>query len=124
VRLLVDECLSARLCELLEPAGYDVVHARDLGLLGAPDADVMAAAAEQDRVLLSADTDFGELLANSGAAKPSLVLLRRVAKSPEAQAPVLIANLPAVADDLAAGAVVVILSDRLRIRRLPVDGAS
>lgn len=122
MRLLIDECLSARLCDMLANAGHDVVHGRDLGLLGTPDAEVMAAAVEHDRVLVSADTDFGELLAKSGAVVPSVVLLRRPDKTPESQADVLTANLPAVEADLAAGAIVVILTDRLRIRRLPVGG--
>jgi predicted nuclease of predicted toxin-antitoxin system len=123
VRLLIDECLSARLCDLLAKAGHDVVHVGDLALLGAPDTAVMAAAVQHDRVLVSADTDFGELLAKSGAALPSVVLLRRPDKIPESQADVLTANLHAVAADLAAGAVVIVLADRLRIRRLPVDQA-
>ncbi len=47
----------------LEAGGHDAVHVADLGLLGAVDTEVMLAAAESDRVLISADTDFGELLA-------------------------------------------------------------
>nr|WP_246221041.1 DUF5615 family PIN-like protein [Phytoactinopolyspora mesophila] len=88
-KLLIDECLSARLCGLLAEIGHDAVHVGDLGLLGKPDADVMAAAKEDERVVISADTDFGELLAKSGAALPSVVLLRRPGKTPEEQAAVL-----------------------------------
>lgn len=121
MRLLIDECLSARLCALLAKADHDVVHVGDLGLLGAPDTEVMAAAIEHDRVLVSADADFGELLAKSGGALPSVVLLRRPDKDPESQAAVLSANLHAVEADLATGAVVIVLADRLRIRRLPID---
>lgn len=52
----------------LKESGHDAVHVGDLGLLGAVDTEVMLAAAESDRVLISADTDFGELLVNG--AKP------------------------------------------------------
>lgn len=107
---------------MLANAGHDAVHLGDLDLLGAPDERVMTAAVEDDRVLVSADTDFGELLATSSASLPSVVLLRRSDRRPESQADVLIANLPAVEADLAAGAIIVILSDRLRIRRLPIAG--
>lgn len=123
MRLLIDECLSARLCSLLADAGHEAIHVGDLDLLGKPDTDVMAAAKSDGRVLVSADTDFGELLAKSGAALPSVVLLRRPAKTPEEQAAVLKANLPAVESDLASGAVVVILHDRLRVRSLPMGGS-
>lgn len=122
MRLLIDECLSTRLRDMLANAGHDAVHLGDLDLLGAPDERVMTAAVEDDRVLVSADTDFGELLATSSASLPSVVLLRRSDRRPESQADVLIANLPAVEADLAAGAIIVILSDRLRIRRLPIAG--
>jgi len=105
---------------MLAAAGHDAAHARDFDLLGAPDTQIMAVAIEHDRVLVSADTDFGEHLARSGATLPSVVLLRRPDKTPESQADVLTANLPAVETDLAAGAVVVVLADRLRIRRLPL----
>ncbi|WP_166346661.1 DUF5615 family PIN-like protein [Phytoactinopolyspora limicola] len=124
MKLLIDECLSARLCGLLEEIGHDAVHVSDLGLLGKPDTDVMAAAKEDQRVVISADTDFGELLAKSGAALPSVVLLRRPGKTPEEQAAVLKANLPAVESDLESGAVVVFLQDRIRVRSLPIGGSA
>lgn len=63
MRLLLDESLSSSIARPLSEEGYDVVHVGDLGLLGAADDAVMQAALEQARVLISADTDFGELLA-------------------------------------------------------------
>ncbi|WP_158542736.1 hypothetical protein [Phytoactinopolyspora halophila] len=52
-----------------------------------------------------------------------MVLIRRPAKHPDEQAAVLIANLPAVEEDLSSGAVVAILNDRIRVRRLPMGGS-
>lgn len=63
MRFLIDECLSPRVSEALSDAGRDAVHLRELGLLGASDEKVMAATAGASRILVSADTDFGELLA-------------------------------------------------------------
>ena len=119
MRFLVDECLPARFAGVLRAAGHDAVHVSDMGLLAAPDEDVMAAAAEEGRVLLSADTDFGELLAVGKRLAPSLVLFRGSA-APHRRAQVLLDNLDQVADDLRAGAVVVIGDDRIRIRMLPL----
>lgn len=62
----VDECLSNRFAQLFAQAGHDVVQVSDRELLGSTDEEVMACAVRENRVLVSADTDFGELLAGSG----------------------------------------------------------
>ncbi|MGH9164335.1 MAG: DUF5615 family PIN-like protein [Acidimicrobiales bacterium] len=120
MRFLIDESLSGRVARLLGVEAHDTVHLGDLGLLGAADSDVMAAAGRADRILVSADTDFGELLALGSHSGPSLILLRRAQHRPELQAALLLANLTKVADDLAEGAIVVLGHGRVRIRRLPI----
>jgi predicted nuclease of predicted toxin-antitoxin system len=72
VRFLIDECLPPFLGAVLRSAGHDAVAALDL--CGVPDSIVMATAREQRRVLVSADTDFGEILARSNDRQPSVVL--------------------------------------------------
>ena len=55
MRFLVDNALSPKLSlELLE-RGFDAVHVRDRQLQSAPDADVLALADAEGRVLISAD---------------------------------------------------------------------
>jgi len=105
---------------LLSDAGHDAVHVGDLALLGATDETVMAAALDDSRIVVSADTDFGEVLAASIAQYPSVILLRRKGRTAEQQASILLANFAAVENDLAVGAMVVVLQDRLRVRRLPI----
>jgi predicted nuclease of predicted toxin-antitoxin system len=87
--------------------------------LGATDEQVMSLAAEQSRVVVSADTDFGELLARKQLGFPSVILLRRN-HDPDDQVRTILDALVDVNDDLLAGAIVVIVEDRLRIRRLPI----
>lgn len=68
-------------------------------------------------IIITADTDFGELLAVAGAVGPSVVLLRSADRlSPDEQAALLAANLPVVASELDTGAVVSIARGRLRVR--------
>ena len=71
--------------------------------------------------MVSADTDFGDLLVLHGSPKPSFILIRRPRerRADEVLA-LLLANLPAVEDDLLRGAIVVLNSDRVRVRRLPI----
>jgi hypothetical protein len=71
MRFLVDNALSPALAVLLTDARHDAVHVRSLGLQHAQDIDIFDRAADDDRVLVSADTDFGTLLTTRSARKPS-----------------------------------------------------
>lgn len=120
MKFLLDENQSPAIVGLLAEAGHDAVHVRDLDMKGSPDVAVLAAASAADRVVISADTDFGELLAFSNERGPSIVLLRRQQQRRAHEiAALILANLDDVADDLRAGAIVVIDDDRVRIRSLP-----
>lgn len=71
--------------------------------------------------MITADSDFSMLLASRGTARPSVIHLRQVAElSWRVHGDLLIANLPAVLDDLEHGAVVSLSPTRLAIRRLPI----
>jgi predicted nuclease of predicted toxin-antitoxin system len=107
---------------LLAAAGHNVVHVGALDLVSTPDPVILARAADEQRVLVTLDTDFGALVAYSQALTPSIVLFRgNVTRRSDRQATLLLANLDQIAEDLDAGAVVVIGDGRLRIRRLPID---
>lgn len=84
MRFLVDECLPPSLATILRSNEHDAVSVADLDLRGATDDVIMATAAEQRRVLVSADTDFGELLARGRERQPSLVLYRGSEVDPHA----------------------------------------
>jgi predicted nuclease of predicted toxin-antitoxin system len=121
VRFLVDENLSPRLAELLREAGHDVGHLRDYGMQAAPDTLVLERARAEERVLISADTDFGRILARSRGTSPSVIEIRRVSRRRSlALAFLLLANLDELAEHLEAGSVVVLEEHRVRVRRLPV----
>ena len=121
MRLLFDANLSPTVARHLNSAGHDAIHVRDLGLLAAPDPKIMAAAAEEDRVLVTADSDFAAMLALGAHRAPSVVLLRSADHMrPHEQADLLADNLKLVSDELGRGAIVSLTRRHLRVRELPI----
>lgn len=121
MKFLLDENLSPTLATLLSAAGHEAVHISGLGMRSAPDPEVFDVAVSRGCTLISADTDFGALLAIRHTAHPSLLLLRRAAnRRASEQARLILDNLATVAGDLAAGAVVVLGERTIRIRHLPL----
>jgi len=62
--------------EKLRAGGHDAVHLGEQGLHRYADEQVLAKAEAEQRILLTFDLDFGELLALSGGRAPSVVLFR------------------------------------------------
>jgi predicted nuclease of predicted toxin-antitoxin system len=121
VRFLIDQALSPTVAIELGRAGHDAVHVRELGMQAASDEEIFDHAAQDDRVVVSADTDFGTLLAIRKQTAPSVILFRHGSQHrPADQAALLKANLPQLVGALEAGSVVVIQPDRIRVRALPL----
>lgn len=119
MKFLVDQAVSWRVGSDLSAAGHDAVHVRNLDMSTAKDAVILGRAADENRIVITQDTDFGTLLAASGSQRPSVILLRMRSGRPAEQARTLLARLAAVEEDLLEGAIVVMTEDAIRIRKLP-----
>jgi predicted nuclease of predicted toxin-antitoxin system len=114
VRFLIDQALSPAVAIELNRAGHDAVHVRELGMQAASDEEIFDRAAQDDRVVVSADTHFGTLAIRKQTA-PSVILFRHGSQHrPADQADLLKTNLPQLVGALDAGSIVVIQPDRIR----------
>ena len=121
MNFLIDNALSPQVSIGLKQAGYDSVHVRDYGMQSASDTEILARALNENRIIVSADTDFGTLLARSTEIKPSFILFRGMTtRRPDTQLQILLANLSDLKEFLENGCVVVFDQNRIRVRNLPI----
>jgi predicted nuclease of predicted toxin-antitoxin system len=74
MRFLADMGVGQHIVEWLRSQGHDAVHLREQQLQRLPDADIFAKAIAEQRIILTFDLDFGEILALAGASVASLIL--------------------------------------------------
>jgi predicted nuclease of predicted toxin-antitoxin system len=121
MRFLANMGISPVTVEFLRDLGHDAVHLHDLGFDRWADANILDKAREEGWVVLTSDLDFGDLLAASQAALPSVVIFRLRDMRPANVNAHLLAMLEQHADDLIQGVVVSVAERNLRLRRLPIE---
>jgi len=89
----------------------------------ASDEAILANALSEDRIVVSADSDFSAILAAQEAERPSFILFREpnllVARD---YIDMLLPSLPVLEPERLAGCVAVFRKGRLRVRKLPFSG--
>ena len=121
MKFLIDNALSPALAAFLQQAGHDAIHVRSIGLQRADDDVIFERAAIENRIVVSADADFGTLLALRSSRQPSVIQFRgEGSRRPDALARTLLANLPQFVDSLENGCIVTFEPARVRVRLLPI----
>jgi len=114
--------VSQRVVNWLRAAGHEASHLRDEGLQRLPNGEIFAKAVAEDRIVITLDLDFGEIIAASGGRLTSVILFRLR----DTRSDTVIRRLSDVLSDsgeeLTQGAIVVVDDSRHRVRRLPIGG--
>lgn len=120
MNFLADMGISPRVVEELRQKGHDAVHLTEQGLHRMVDGDILQKARQENRVLLTHDLDFGDLLAASGGTLPSVIIFRLK----DMRAPNVSKHLFSIIDQqfepLNSGAVLSVTEQKVRIRTLPI----
>jgi predicted nuclease of predicted toxin-antitoxin system len=75
LRFLVDVGVGVASERALQAAGHDVLSVRSIDAR-MPDEQIVRLASEQERMVVTMDTDFGELVYHSGLSHAGVLLLR------------------------------------------------
>ncbi|MGA2594503.1 MAG: DUF5615 family PIN-like protein [Bryobacteraceae bacterium] len=116
MKVLADENFPRAAIEVLRKAGWDVISIAEQ-CPGVSDEEVASLCADRQRILLTFDKDFGELIFHRGLPAGSGVVLFRVTPDSPEEAAELALALVASQPDLH-GSFCVVTRDRIRVRRL------
>ena len=120
MQFLADMGVSVKVADWLRSQGHDVVHLRDRGLQRLPNGEIFELAAQEQRIVLTFDLDFGEILAQSGDRTVSVVLFRLHNPRTDNVIKRITHVLSQSSAELLQGAIVVVEDGRHRIRKLPI----
>lgn len=119
MRFLVDVCVDVRVAVWLREQGYDAIHLRELGLQRLPNGSIFSKAATENRIVLTFDLDFSEIIALSHGQKADVIVLRLRDTRHRHVIERLSRVLPGLEEKFGQGAIVMLEEHRYRIKYFP-----
>ena len=120
MKFLIDIGLSPKTVKFLQSSGHRAFRANELGMARSKDKEILEYAASNDMTVITADLDFGDILAHTKYKKPSVIIFRLKNPSPECINSLLFSALPSIKNLLEKGSIVIIEDYRIRVRELPI----
>jgi len=112
MKFLIDRCAGSRIAEWLSSLGHDVIETRSLGQ-DPGDRVILDWAAEENRILVTIDTDFGKLVYVDGARHCGLVRLPDVPAQKRIQ--LMETVLTRYSSRLETGQIITVRGDKIRV---------
>ena len=121
MRIVADAHISPRTVQFLNGLGHDAVHVDDVMPASTPDHAIIDWTVSNDRVVLTQDLDFSEIVAVSGMSQPSVIQLRLSDAQVDRVNRILELVLPQLEAPVANGIIASVNDNaRIRIRQLPI----
>lgn len=120
MRLLLDQGLPRTAAKLLRDAGIDTLHVGEIEMAAAKDIEILEYAKNEQRIVVTLDSDFHTLLAKDNAAIPSVIRVRIEGLKAQAFTLLIQHVLSQCSEALSeSGCAVTVQDQKIRIRRLP-----
>jgi len=120
MKLLLDQGLPRTSAGLLRALSVDAVHTGEIGLAMAEDEVILRQARQEERVVVTLDSDFHTLLALSNAAHPSVIRIRIEGLRAQPIVALIQKILAEWQDDLNSGIMLTVQPHQIRIHHLPI----
>jgi predicted nuclease of predicted toxin-antitoxin system len=120
LRFLADMGVSLKICHWLRNNGHDTIHLCEEGLQRLDNGAIFQKAFAEQRIVLTFDLDFGEILAGSGSDLVSVIVFRLHNTRASHVIDRLQTVMESSAESLVKGAIVMVEEGRHRVRHLPL----
>lgn len=120
MRFLADMGVSMATVKALREKHHDIIHLAEEGLYRLPDDQILSKAEKENRVVLTFDLDFADLLATGAKKFPSVVLFRTRHRKPNFITERLFEILGNSGEELENGSIIMVSDSDYRVRHLPI----
>jgi len=120
MKFLADMGVAPSTVYRLQQEGYDAIHLSDEGLARLPDPQIILKAQTEDRIVLTFDLDFTDLLAVNKDPSPSIIIFRLKNTLPSFVTSRLMIIIVECRETLNSGAIIIVEDSRYRVRKLPL----
>jgi predicted nuclease of predicted toxin-antitoxin system len=120
MRFLADMGISQSTVNWLRGKGYDAIHLREEDLHRISDMEIAEKGRREERIILTCDLGFGDIMAASSGTCPSVITFRLEDERPENVNRRLTRVLEESSDALEKGAIISVGESGHRVRLLPI----
>ncbi len=120
MRLLLDQGLPRSSAEILRNKGWDIQHTGEIGMSRATDRQILEYARDEQRIVITLDSDFHAILAVENLDSPSVVRIRQEGLRGPELAELVEKIWSKIGKHLENGAMTTITEKAIRIRKIPL----
>ena len=120
MRLLLDQGLPRSSAEILRNKDWDIQHTGEIGMSRATDRQILEYARDEQRIVITLDSDFHAILAVENLDSPSVVRIRQEGLRGPELAELVEKIWLKIGKQLENGAMATITEKAIRIRKIPL----